>query len=122
MRTFIRAKQSEPVKHLLLPGLWMCLAASLNSGCGSAPENKSFARAENGRILINGKPCYFLGANLWYAPILACSSGPKAMRASPPKSNPFSSMPPGNTTTVCSTDSTICSPNSDSAACRPYSI
>ena len=71
MRTFIRAKQSEPVKHLLLPGLWMCLAASLNSGCGSAPENKSFARAENGRILINGKPCYFLGANLWYAPILA---------------------------------------------------
>ena len=28
-------------------------------------------RAENGRILIHGKPCYFLGANLWYAPILA---------------------------------------------------
>lgn len=71
MRTFIRAKQFEIVKHLLLPGLWMCLAASLNSGCGDAPKNGTFARAENGRILIDGKPCYFLGTNLWYAPILA---------------------------------------------------
>lgn len=44
------------------------VAALVLSSCMEEP---SFYRTENGRILKDGRPQYFIGANLWYAAILA---------------------------------------------------
>ena len=49
--------------------------AGLTCSCGSAEDDDAFVRVENGRFVLDGKPCYFLGTNFWYGPILG-SKGP----------------------------------------------
>lgn len=67
MRTFaVDLKPTEIVKLLLLFATGLLL-----SGCASAPEASSFVRVEDGQFVYDEKPCYFIGTNFWYGPILA---------------------------------------------------
>ncbi len=49
-------------------------------GCNTPAANNSFVRVENGQFVLDGEPCYFLGTNFWYGPILA-STGEGGDRA-----------------------------------------
>lgn len=67
-----------------LAGDLLCLAAccALLTSCGdtaSAPS-ADFVRVEEGRFLLGDEPCYFVGTNFWYGPILG-SEGPGGDRA-----------------------------------------
>lgn len=55
--------------------LCLCMFAGLACSCGTAEDGDAFVRVENGRFVLDGKPCYFLGTNFWYGPILG-SKGP----------------------------------------------
>ena len=61
--------------------LCLCMFAGLTCSCGSAEDDDAFVRVENGRFVLDGKPCYFLGTNFWYGPILG-SKGPGGDRGS----------------------------------------
>ena len=55
------------------------LAGGLIAGC-SAPQQEKFMHVENGHFADAGsKPYYFIGTNLWYAPLLA-TEGPNCDR------------------------------------------
>ena len=67
-----------------LAGSLLCLAAccALLTSCGNAASapTADFVRVEEGRFLLGDAPCYFVGTNFWYGPILG-SEGPGGDRA-----------------------------------------
>ena len=67
-----------------LAGSLLCLAAccALLTSCGNAASapTADFVRVEEGRFLLGDEPCYFVGTNFWYGPILG-SEGPGGDRA-----------------------------------------
>ena len=57
-----------------LAGSLLCLAAccALLTSCGNAASapTADFVRVEEGRFLLGDEPCYFVGTNFWYGPVL----------------------------------------------------
>ncbi len=52
--------------------LYIALIALLTLlSCTKGERGKEFARVQDGKIILNGKPYYFMGTNMWYAAILA---------------------------------------------------
>ena len=42
-----------------------------SAACSRNAATGDFARVENGRFIVEGRPYYFVGANFWYGAILA---------------------------------------------------
>ena len=47
-----------------------CLIVCAFFSIGLSMNSQSFVQVQNGRFSLNGEPYYYIGANLWYAPIL----------------------------------------------------
>jgi len=41
------------------------------TGCTNLQKEEGYARVEGVQFIVNGEPYYFMGANMWYAAILA---------------------------------------------------
>jgi mannan endo-1,4-beta-mannosidase len=51
--------------------LILSLVIAVLSSCGSTQKSNGFVKVNGKNFEINGKPYYFIGANLWYGAILA---------------------------------------------------
>lgn len=68
-KTKILSRLASCLRRCTQAGWGVCLA--LMVGCFAPVAAGTFVRVSDGHFVRDGKPYYFVGTNLWYAPILA---------------------------------------------------
>jgi mannan endo-1,4-beta-mannosidase len=57
-------------KAILLSGILLCFFACKNRETQAVKSTQGFVKVQNGQLMIDEKPYYFIGANFWFGAIL----------------------------------------------------
>ena len=59
------------INQFFMRAMILILALIFISSCNESRKVNEFARVVDGQFIVDGKPYYFIGTNMWYAAILA---------------------------------------------------